>query len=111
MRGWRRRPMMPKVRSASMSDADRLAALEAKVAALTDERNGYGKALTYDHGELLKAEAKVAALEAVCLRLTEPFQPRVQPWLVACFGAEIAGDRIERNHRFIEEALELVQAL
>jgi hypothetical protein len=27
-----------------------------------------------------------------------------------CFGAEIAGDKIERNHRFIEEALELVQA-
>lgn len=40
----------------------------------------------------------------------EPFQQRVQPWLVACFGEMIAGDREERNHRFIEEALELVQA-
>jgi hypothetical protein len=29
--------------------------------------------------------------------------------MMACFGAEIAADRIERNHRFIEEALELVQ--
>lgn len=28
----------------------------------------------------------------------------------ACFGKEISGDRIERNHRFLEEALELVQA-
>ena len=39
-----------------------------------------------------------------------PFQARVQPWLMACFGEMIAGDRDERNHRFLEEALELVQA-
>lgn len=38
------------------------------------------------------------------------FQPMVQPWLLACFGPEIAGDREERNHRFLEEALELIQA-
>ena len=38
------------------------------------------------------------------------FQERVQPWLMACFGEMIAGDREERNHRFLEEALELVQA-
>jgi NTP pyrophosphatase (non-canonical NTP hydrolase) len=38
------------------------------------------------------------------------FQDRVQPWMMACFGAEIAADRQERNHRFLEEALELVQA-
>jgi len=38
------------------------------------------------------------------------FQSRVQPWLLECFGEMIAGDREERNHRFIEEALELVQA-
>lgn len=41
----------------------------------------------------------------------EPFQFRVQPWLIECFGAEIARDKIERNHRFLEESLELVQAL
>lgn len=40
----------------------------------------------------------------------EPFQPRVKPWLLACFGEMIAGDKEERNHRFLEEALELVQA-
>jgi len=40
----------------------------------------------------------------------ELFQQRVQPWLMACFGEMIAGDREERNHRFLEEALELVQA-
>jgi NTP pyrophosphatase (non-canonical NTP hydrolase) len=38
------------------------------------------------------------------------FQAEVHEWLLACFGAEIAGDKQERNHRFIEEALELVQA-
>lgn len=39
------------------------------------------------------------------------FQQRVQPWMLECFGAEIAADRVERNHRFLEESLELVQAL
>jgi len=38
------------------------------------------------------------------------FQARVQPWMLACFGEMIAGDREERNHRFLEEALELVQS-
>ncbi|HEX8421147.1 MAG TPA: hypothetical protein VF638_14170, partial [Sphingomonas sp.] len=38
------------------------------------------------------------------------FQARVQPWLIACFGEMIAGDREERNYRFLEEALELVQS-
>ncbi len=41
---------------------------------------------------------------------TTDFQSRVHPWLLACFGAEIAADKAERNHRFLEEALELVQA-
>ncbi|WP_206438178.1 hypothetical protein [Burkholderia stagnalis] len=38
------------------------------------------------------------------------FQARVQPWMLECFGAKITTDRTERNHRFLEEALELVQA-
>lgn len=37
------------------------------------------------------------------------FQARVQPWMLACFGAQIAANRNERNYRFLEEALELVQ--
>lgn len=41
---------------------------------------------------------------------SEPLQSRVHPWLMACFGPMIAGDREERNHRFLEEALELVQS-
>jgi hypothetical protein len=42
--------------------------------------------------------------------MIESFQNRVRPWILACFGAEIASDHMERNHRFLEEALELVQA-
>lgn len=39
-----------------------------------------------------------------------PFQVRVRPWMLECFGETIANDGQERNHRFLEEALELVQA-
>jgi len=39
------------------------------------------------------------------------FQPRVHEWIIACFGAEIGADKVERNHRFLEEALEAVQSL
>lgn len=42
--------------------------------------------------------------------VTGTFQERVQPWMMACFGEMISGDREERNHRFLEEALELVQS-
>lgn len=38
------------------------------------------------------------------------FQQRVWPWLERCFGVKISGDKIERNHRFLEESIELVQA-
>ena len=40
----------------------------------------------------------------------ESFQQRVQPWMTACFGAEISADKVERNDRFTEESLELGQA-
>lgn len=39
------------------------------------------------------------------------FQNRVRQWLLICFGIEIANDEQERNLRFIEESLELVQSL
>jgi hypothetical protein len=38
------------------------------------------------------------------------FQERVAPWMLACFGYEISSDVTERNHRFLEEALEFVQS-
>lgn len=37
-------------------------------------------------------------------------QERVQPWMMACFGPAISADVTERNHRFLEESLELVQS-
>lgn len=38
------------------------------------------------------------------------YQRQVEEWLVACFPPTVARDRIERTHRFLEEALELAQA-
>ncbi len=38
------------------------------------------------------------------------FQERVAPWMLECFGEEVANNQAERNHRFLEEALELVQS-
>lgn len=42
--------------------------------------------------------------------MTRDFQHRMNLWMQACFGPVISSDRVERNQRFIEEALELVQA-
>ncbi|ULR87443.1 hypothetical protein [Comamonas sp. B21-038] len=73
-----------------------------------DSAPGYeGRNIEADHGGALIARLNqlLAAPQA-----QPAFQQRVQPWMMECFGAEIAADRIERNHRFLEEALELVQA-
>lgn len=40
----------------------------------------------------------------------DSFQARVRKWLLACFGETISADRLERSHRFFEEATETVQA-
>ncbi|WP_334037407.1 hypothetical protein [Burkholderia gladioli] len=50
-------------------------------------------------------------LDAAPAEAREQFQARVQPWMMECFGPTIAADRVERNHRFLEEALETVQSL
>lgn len=39
------------------------------------------------------------------------YQDSVKSWSITCFGKEIAADKTERNYRFLEEALELVQSL
>lgn len=39
------------------------------------------------------------------------FQSEVGKWMLACFGEEIAADKIERADRFVEEALELAQTI
>ncbi len=45
-------------------------------------------------------------LECIC----STFQQRVKYWLLECLGEENAQDIKTRNFRFLEEALELVQA-
>lgn len=39
------------------------------------------------------------------------YQHRVNVWMMKCFSMEITRDRAERNHRLLEESLELVQSL
>lgn len=58
------------------------------------------------HGVAMAARAGAAIREA----LTATFQQAVAPWLHECFGDRLARDPFERNARFLEEALELVQA-
>lgn len=41
----------------------------------------------------------------------DPFQDRVGEWMQATFDAETVKNKTERNHRFLEESLELVQSL
>ena len=43
-------------------------------------------------------------------RETLTLQQRVTPWLLACFGAEISADRLERGDRLLEEVFELLQS-
>jgi hypothetical protein len=39
------------------------------------------------------------------------YQERVHEWMLKCFNEEIVFSQEERNNRFLEEALELVQSL
>lgn len=57
------------------------------------------------------AAARHLNSEFLAMALVHSFQRRVLDWTISCFGPEIAADKIERNHRFLEEALELVQSL
>jgi hypothetical protein len=70
--------------------------------AKTDPASNYDETAIYEMQPLYAAAPQPEQVA--------PFQTRVQPWLMECFGEMIAGDREERNHRFLEEALELVQA-
>lgn len=64
--------------------------------------------------ETAKASGKTkitqAAIKPKAPNAKESFQNRVKPWMLECFGEEIAADKGERNHRFLEESLELVQS-
>lgn len=41
----------------------------------------------------------------------KPFQLRIIDWMMETFSMEVCRNKIERNHRFLEESLELVQAM
>jgi hypothetical protein len=56
-----------------------------------------------------EAAAGITALHERVGKL-ESYQSRVNDWMQTCFGATISADEKERNHRFLEEALELVQS-
>ena len=68
------------------------------------------------HRQLLTVYDKILAAidEAAILERTKMFpgtyQQRVNDWMLKCFGPSITEDKTERNHRFLEEALELVQS-
>lgn len=68
--------------------------------------------LDLSHGTARQVAERVRALSGSVTVQAQgrSYQARVDDWLLACFGEEIARDRMERNHRFIEEALETVQA-
>lgn len=57
------------------------------------------------------ANSESEAIAAWNQRIHRPYQRRVLAWSAACFGAADAEVPGTRSHRFLEEALELVQAL
>lgn len=54
----------------------------------------------------------VAAMEyqGSGVEFVQNYQERVANWLRECFGSDVASSKLERTHRFLEEALELAQA-
>jgi NTP pyrophosphatase (non-canonical NTP hydrolase) len=64
----------------------------------------------WKHARALEIELAAVTAELGALRKPS-FQTRVDRWVVAAFGMSIARDKVERSHRFLEEALELAQAV
>ena len=62
-------------------------------------------------GSHIKAETILHQLDRLIKKdQKSSFQKRVNDWMLKCFGIVISTDLLERNHRFLEKALELVQA-
>jgi len=80
-------------------------AADMRVVSLEDLKNWRDRCA----GALPKVADEIRAIIGTATP-AQTYQSRVKPWLDACFGPEIAGDKTERNHRFLEEALELVQS-
>jgi NTP pyrophosphatase (non-canonical NTP hydrolase) len=72
---------------------------------------GYaGKKRSEVSNPCLTAREAIALADWIEAKTKESFQAGVGDWLVACFGETIASDKQERNHRFLEEAVELAQS-
>jgi hypothetical protein len=66
--------------------------------------NGVERIATSGKADTWPASSRAAAATGA------DFQSRVAPWMLETFGSAIASDARERNERFLEESLELVQA-
>jgi hypothetical protein len=91
-------------------DCGRMESPSALIALLQAIRPEFGAVGSRDVDVRAQRDRIDAAIPMLA-HIASPYQARVQPWLMQCFGAMIAGDREERNHRFFEEASELVQSL
>jgi hypothetical protein len=75
----------------------------------TNFHNGFFNSL--EEGKIAcQADYEQRIRSALVAHPGETFQKRVQPWMMACFGAEISADRIERGDRLLEEVFELLQS-
>jgi hypothetical protein len=70
---------------------------------------------SYHHGPAMQDWIRKMADDYMraCNLAPDPknFQSRVHAWMLECFSLDITFDGTERNHRFLEESLELVQSL
>lgn len=64
----------------------------------------------FQHKESMAKAREILAALASLPSAEASFQNRVGEWMGQCFTPEIIADKLERSDRFIEEALELVQA-
>ena len=82
----------------------------------TDRRRNLVKAGALILAEIERLDRAALASDGRAMRDAEPtsddvsFQDRVDPWMQACFGAEISADKLERGDRLLEEVLELLQS-
>lgn len=93
----------------SLSHGDSTTALQEKY--MDCVRQARSAILTYRNLGCFEEQPDGTITPVAPADMVESFQSRVKPWLLECFGEVIAGDREERNHRFLEESLELVQSL
>jgi hypothetical protein len=86
-------------------------ALETEIAELEDRSRRAHADGTHGGGIYYSISNELKGIVEQAKNLgSRPFQKRAMYWAKKCFGLTLATDIRERNQRFIEEALELVQA-